>query len=69
MATIYTIKCPKCGELFGVGKGVFMNWDFTKPIPEGLRYETPFNCPFCNHTMCVLDEDFHDHVVEVLYGD
>ena len=69
MATLYTIKCPKCGQVFVVPKGVFMNWDFSKPIPVELRDETPFNCPGCKHTMCVLDDDFHDNVLKVINGD
>lgn len=69
MATLYTIKCPKCGNVFDVPKGVFMNWDFSKPVPVELRDETPFNCPGCKHTMCVLDDDFHDNVLKVIHGD
>ena len=69
MAQLYTIKCPKCGTVFGIGKGVLMSWDFSKPIPEDLRDETPFDCPTCKHTMCVKDEDFHDHVIEVIHAD
>ena len=51
MAQFYTIKCPECGKVFGIVKGVFMSWDFSKPIPVHLRNETPFNCPECNHEM------------------
>lgn len=69
MAQLYTIKCPKCGTVFGIGKGVFMSWDFSKPIPEDLREETPFDCPNCKHTMCVKDEDFHDHIIDIVYAD
>ena len=69
MATFYTIKCPKCGKIFHVAKWVLANWDFSKPVPVELRDETPFNCPGCNHTMCVLDDDFHDNVLEVIHGD
>ena len=69
MARLYTIKCPKCGTEFGIGKGVFMSWDFSEPIPEDLLDETPFNCPNCNHIMCVKDEDFNDHVIHVVYMD
>ena len=69
MAKLYTIKCPKCGTVFSVTKGVLMNWDFSQPIPEEARDETPFNCPNCQHTMCVLDEDFNDHVEKVLFAD
>ncbi len=43
--------------------------DFSKPIPEELRDETPFNCPKCNHEMCVLDENFRDNVVNLIFGD
>lgn len=69
MARFYSIRCPKCGEQFVVPKGVFKSWDFSQSIPEDLRDETPFNCPNCNHTMCVLDEDFRNHVVQVIYAD
>ncbi len=69
MAQFYIIKCPKCGTQFGIGKGVFMSWDFSKPIPESLRDETSFDCPICKHTMCAKDEDFHDHVVSVQFID
>lgn len=69
MAQLYTIKCPKCGTVFSVPKGVFMSWDFSKPIPVHLRDETPFNCPSCNHTMCVKDDHFKDHVVEIMFAD
>ena len=43
MAQFYTIKCPECGEVFSVAKGVFVSWDFSEPIPEELLDETPFN--------------------------
>lgn len=69
MAQFYTIKCPKCGEVFSIAKGVFMSWDFSKPILEELRDETPFNCPTCVHQMSVQDEDFNSHVLEVIFGD
>ena len=69
MAQLYIIKCPKCGEQFGVSKGVLMSWDFSKPIPEEYKDETPFNCPNCNHTMCVLDEEFRNHVIQMIYAD
>lgn len=69
MAQIYTIRCPKCGTVFSVPKGVLMSWDFSKPIPIDLREETPFNCPNCQHTMCVKDEDFNDHVENVIFAD
>jgi len=69
MAQFYTIKCPECGEVFGVVKGVYMSYDFTKPIPKELLDETPFNCPKCNHEMCVLDENNRDNVLEVIFGD
>ena len=69
MAQLYTIKCPECGKVFSIVKGVLMTWDFSKPIPEELRDETPFNCPKCNHEMCVLDENFRDNVVNVIFGD
>ena len=69
MAQLYTIKCPKCGEQFVVSKGVLMSWDFSQPIPKEYWDETPFNCPKCNHTMCVLDEDFRNHVIQVIYAD
>lgn len=39
MAQLYTIKCPKCGTVFSVPKGVLMSWDFSKPIPIELRDE------------------------------
>lgn len=69
MAQLYRIKCPKCGKIFAVGKGVFMSFDFSQPIPVGLRDETLFTCPFCNHEMCVLDKDFSDHVIDIQYLD
>lgn len=69
MAQFFTIKCPKCGEEFNIVKGVYMSWDFTKPIPEDLKEETPFNCPKCNHTMCVKDDSFNNYVVNVIFGD
>ena len=69
MAELFTIKCPKCGEEFEITKGVLMSWDFNKPIPEELQEETPFNCPKCNHEMCVLDDDFHDYVLQVINAD
>jgi transcription elongation factor Elf1 len=46
-----------------------MTWDFSKPIPEELRDETPFNCPKCNHEMYILDENFRVNVVNVIFGD
>ncbi len=69
MAQLYIIKCPQCGHEFEVSKGVLMSWDFSKPIPKELQDETPFNCPNCKHQMCVLDDDFHDHVVRTLLMD
>lgn len=69
MAQIYKIKCPKCGTIFTIEKGVLMSWDFTKPIPEEMKEETPFNCPNCQHRMCVLDDDFNEHVESVLFAD
>lgn len=69
MAQLYTVKCPKCGTVFSVPKGVFMSWDFSKPIPVELREETPFNCPNCNHKMCVRDKQFRKCVVDVISAD
>ena len=46
-----------------------MSWDFSKPIPDSAKDETPFNCPDCNYSMCVLDNGFHDNVVDVVYAD
>ena len=69
MAQLYTIKCPKCGKVFNVAKGVLMSWDFSKPIPDFAKDKTPFNCPNCNHSMCVLDDDFHDNVIDVMFAD
>ena len=69
MAQLYTIKCPKCGKIFSVAKGVLMSWDFSKPIPDSAKDETPFNCPDCNYSMCVLDNGFHDNVVDVVHAD
>ena len=69
MTILYTIKCPKCGEQFSVPKGVLRSWDFSQPIPEEYRDETPFICPNCNHTMSVMDEDFDNHVLDRLYAD
>ena len=69
MAQLYTIKCPKCGRVFNVPKGVFMSWDFSKPNPKHLREETPFNCPDCNNQMCVKDKHFQDCVVKIIHAD
>lgn len=69
MAQLYTIKCPECGEVFKVEKGVLMSWNFTKTIPEDLLEETPFECPICKHKMCVLDDGFNDNVLEVMCVD
>lgn len=69
MAQLFTIKCPKCGDEFDITKGVLMSWDFSKPIPKELQEETPFNCPKCNYQMTVLDDDFQDHVMKVLFMD
>lgn len=69
MAKLYIIRCPECGKVFNVNKGVLMSWDFSQPIPAELLDETPFNCPECSHTMCVEDDDFNDHVTEVLFAD
>ena len=46
-----------------------MSWDFSKPIPEELREETPFDCPDCGHTMCVKDENFRDNVIDIMHCD
>ena len=69
MATFYDIRCPQCGCVFNITKGVLMSWDFSKPIPAELLDETPFHCPNCNHKMCVLDDDFNDHVQTVINAD
>ena len=69
MAQLYTIKCPKCGEQFMVSKGVLMSWDFSQPIPKEYWDETPFNCPDCNHQMCVNDKIFQDCVVGIMHLD
>lgn len=69
MAQIHEVRCPKCGHVFTVRKGVLMSWDFTKPIPAELQDETPFHCPECNHTMCVLDDDFNDCVLRTIFAD
>ncbi len=69
MARQYMIKCPKCGKVFKVLKGVLTSWDFTKNTPEELLEETPFHCPNCSHKMSVQDEDFRDNVREVLCVD
>ena len=69
MALFYTIKCPECGETFNIQKGVLMSWDFLKPIPIELKEETPFSCPICKHKMCVLDEDFNEHVERCVAAD
>ena len=69
MAVLYTIKCPKCEQEFDVAKGVLMSWDFSKPIPDEFKEETPFNCPNCGHTMCVNDEGFMDNVLNTMYAD
>lgn len=69
MAVLYSVKCPRCGLEFKVPKGVFMSWDFSKPIPEELREETPFDCPDCGHTMCVKDENFRDNVIDIMHCD
>lgn len=69
MAQLYTIKCPKCGREFNVLKGVTMSWDFSRPIPKNLQEDTPFNCPDCNHQMCVNDKIFQDCVVVIMHLD
>ncbi len=69
MAQLYQVRCPKCGNHFEVKKGVDMNWDFSKPTPEDLLDETPFCCPYCKHTMCVIDEDFPDNVELTVFID
>lgn len=69
MAQLITIKCPKCGTVYTIQKGVLMSWNFEKPIPEDMKEETPFNCPNCQQTMCVLDDDFNEHVEKVLFVD
>lgn len=69
MAQIHEVRCPKCGHVFTVRKGVLMSWDFTKPIPVELQDETPFHCPECDHTMCVLDDDFNDCVLGTIFAD
>ena len=69
MAKLYKIKCPECGCVFRITKGVLMSWDFSKPIPKELLNETPFNCPECNHKMSVQDEGFNGNVLEVIYAD
>ncbi len=69
MAQLYTIRCPKCKSEFKVPKGVFMNWDFSIPVPHELQEDAPFHCPNCNHTMSVMDEDFNNHVMDISYID
>ena len=57
---IYIVKCPECGEEFEVQKGVLVK-ECSKTTPKERLDETPFNCPKCNHTISVLDDDFNDH--------
>lgn len=57
MALVFTIKCPKCGKLFN------------QPIHEDSIEETHVNCPECNYTMRVYEEDFQDNVMERMYVD
>ena len=68
MATIYEIKCPKCGEQFQVMKGILMS-ECNKPIPHDRKEDTPFNCPKCGKKFCVYDDDFQSYVESVIMAD
>lgn len=69
MAKIYTIKCPVCGQEFEVTKGILVNELNLNPIPKDRQEETPFDCPFCGHTMSIEDENFNTHIVSMMMAD
>jgi transcription elongation factor Elf1 len=69
MAKVYTVLCPVCGQEFEVTKGILVSESNLDPIPRERLDETPFDCPFCGHTMRVDDEDFNSHVVSVMMAD
>ena len=69
MAKVYIIKCPACGQEFEITKGILTSESGLSPIPEDRLDETPFDCPFCGHTMSLEDEDFRDHVVAMMMVD
>ena len=46
MAQIYTVKCPKCGKVFEVHKGI-LPCASDQPVPDELKMETPAVCPVC----------------------
>ena len=69
MAKTYFIKCPACGQDFEVTKGILVSESGLNPIPKDRLDDTPFDCPFCGHTMSVEDEDFMEHVVTIMMVD
>lgn len=69
MAKVYNIKCPVCGQEFEVMKGILVSECNLDPIPDDRKDETPFDCPFCGHTMSIEDEDFNSHVVSIMMAD
>ncbi len=69
MAKIYIIKCPACGQEFEITKGILASESGLSPIPEDRLDETPFDCPFCGHTMSLEDEGFRDHIVAMMMVD
>lgn len=69
MAKTYVIKCPTCGQDFGVIKGILVSESEHNPIPKDRRDETPFDCPFCGHTMSLEDEVFNNHVISIIMVD
>ena len=69
MAKRYTIKCPVCLKEFEVMKGILVSESNLDLIPLDRLDETPFDCPFCGHTMSLEDEDFNSHVISIMMAD
>ena len=69
MAKIYLVKCPVCGQEFEITKGILASESGLSPIPEDRLDETPFDCPFCGHTMSLDDGGLMEHVVAMMMVD
>lgn len=68
MATIYRIRCPKCGHEFEEMKGPLMS-DMGRKLPASRDEKKPFRCPACGRRFYTEDRDFPSHVIELIMAD
>ena len=69
MASIYTIRCPKCGKEYEVMKGILMSECDLDPMPKEREFETPVKCPKCGFEFSLQDENYKDSVMLSMLAD